>query len=290
MTSLGFGKRGSGSVPSRGMTDAPPDPQPKLDIDWLKTLAGALAAVTTAVLLSTLGAAGTLIGAAVGSVAATIATALYSQGLATSRQKVAKVAKDNALLKVGVAQAEVRRAVRRSDDTAALDAHLEHADEQLAEAQEELDQQPAARPWRTLPWRRVALLAGGTFVAAMVVLLAFEAIGGKPVSSYTGGTSGSGGTSISRLGGSGGTGDQSDDRDRAPDRDSDDGKKQQDDRDQQDDPAPSPSGEPTQQPSETPSPSPTPSETPSQAPTENPGSTTEPPPAAPSDPASAPAG
>ena len=274
------------------MTDAPPDPQPKLDIDWLKTLAGALAAVTTAVLLSTLGAAGTLIGAAVGSVAATIATALYSQGLATSRQKVASVAKDNALLKVGVAQAEVRRAVRRSDDTAALDAHLEHADEQLAEAQEELDRQPAARSWRTLPWRRVALLAGGTFVAAMVVLLAFEAIGGKPVSSYTGGTDGSGGTSISRLGGSGGTGgsgDQSDERDDSGDRDSDNGR-QQDDRDQQDDPAPSPSGEPTQQPSETPTPSPTPSETPSQAPTENPGSTTDPAPAAPSDLASAPAG
>lgn len=275
------------------MTDAPPDPQPKLDIDWLKTLAGALAAVTTAVLLSTLGAAGTLIGAAFGSVAATVATALYSQGLATSRQKVAKVAKDNALVKVGVAQAEVRRAVRRSDDTAAVDAHLEHAEEQLAEAQEELDRPVATRSWRTiLPWRRVALLAGGTFVAVMLVLLTFEAIGGKPVSSYTGGTDGSGGTSISRLGGSGGSGgsgDQSDDRDRSRDRDSGGGR-QQDDQDQQDDPAPSPSGEPTQQPSETPTPSQQPSETPSQAPTENPGSTTDPAPAAPSDLASAPAG
>lgn len=45
----------------------------KLGIDWLRTIAGALAAVSAAVLLSTLGAAGTLIGAALGSVVATVA-------------------------------------------------------------------------------------------------------------------------------------------------------------------------------------------------------------------------
>ena len=40
-------------------------------IDWPATFAGAGAAVTVALLLSTLGAAGTLIGAALGSVVAT---------------------------------------------------------------------------------------------------------------------------------------------------------------------------------------------------------------------------
>ena len=58
-------------------------------IDWLKTAAGALAAVTTAVLLSTLGAAGTLIGAALGSVAVTVSSQLYAQGLARSRATMA---------------------------------------------------------------------------------------------------------------------------------------------------------------------------------------------------------
>ncbi|WP_244931618.1 hypothetical protein [Nocardioides sp. W7] len=268
------------------MTDAPPDPQPTLDIDWLKTLAGALAAVTTAVLLSTLGAAGTLIGAAFGSVAATVGTALYSQGLASSRQKVAKVAKENALLKVGVAQSEVRRAARRHGDTAAVDAHLEHADEQLGEARQELDAASSRGSWRTaLPWRRVALLAAGTFVVAMLVLLAFEAVGGKPVSSYTGGTDGSGGTSISRLGGSSGSDDRSDDSGRDSDRDRDRDRKQQDDRDESEAPSPSPTDEPTEAPSETPTPlqqpSDEPTQAPTEAPTETPGGATAPSPTAP---------
>jgi hypothetical protein len=112
-------------------------PGSKLDIDWSNTLAGALAAVSSAVLLSTLGAAGTLIGAAVGSLAATIGTALYAQGLAKSREKVAQ-AQETALNKVGVAQAEVRRARRRGSSGATAETHLEQAEEQLAEAEAEL--------------------------------------------------------------------------------------------------------------------------------------------------------
>jgi hypothetical protein len=73
------------------MPETPPDNPPKLEIDWLKALAGALAAVTAAVLLSTLGAAGTLIGAAVGSVAATIGSAVYAQGLAHSKHTVRRL-------------------------------------------------------------------------------------------------------------------------------------------------------------------------------------------------------
>lgn len=248
------------------MTDAPPDPDPKLDIDWLKTLAGALAAVTTAVLLSTLGAAGTLVGAALGSVAATVGTALYTRGLATSREQVARV-QGSALQKVGIAQAEVRRAARRQDDAPAVEAHLEHADEQLAEARQDLDA-VEERPRTGLPWKRIGLLAAGTFVAVVLALSAFELLGGKPVSSYTGGTDGSGGTSFSRLTGSGG---QSQDDDRGDQQRPDRGDRDQDD-DQpvepSDDPTPTPSGEPTEA-----EPSETPSETPSQSPTPTPSET-----------------
>jgi hypothetical protein len=74
------------------MTDSSPDKTPLLGVDWLKAVAGALAAVSTTVLLSTLGAAGTLIGAAVGSIAATVATAVYSQGLDRSRARVRQLA------------------------------------------------------------------------------------------------------------------------------------------------------------------------------------------------------
>lgn len=275
------------------MTDAPPDT--KLDIDWLKTLAGALAAVTTAVLLSTLGAAGTLIGAALGSVAATVGTALYTQGLATSRHKVAKV-QENALQKVGIAQAEVRRASRRRGDGPAVEAHLEHAEEQLAEAQQELDDavdgvEPPGWGARlaALSWKRVGLVAGGTFVVVVLALVAFELVGGKPVSSYTGGTDGSGGTSISRLTGSGG-------QSGGGDGDRDGGGRQQD----RDDPQPSdaPTGTPSDGTSDDPVDTPTPSEEPTQAPSEepaesptgDPGGTSVPSPTEPAPPTSSPTG
>ena len=185
------------------MTDKPP----RLEIDWLKTIAGALAAVSSAVLLSTLGAAGTIIGAAIGSVVLTTASALYSQGLARSRYRLAQ-AQSTALRKVGIAQAEVRRAGRVGDDEAAA-SHLEHADERLGEAQLDLEavaDEPATLTWRErltlLPWRRIALYAAGLFVVAILTITAFELITGRTVSSYTGGGD-SGGTTITRLGGGG---------------------------------------------------------------------------------------
>src|SRR5688572_6265859 len=188
-------------------------PGSKLDLDWSNTLAGALAAVSSAVLLSTLGAAGTLIGAAVGSLAATIGTALYAQGLAKSKEKVAQ-AQETALNKVGVAQAEVRRARRRGSSGATAETHLEHAEEQLAEAEAELgdaldggrehgdnhgDQVLEGFPdddikpgWRerlaVLSWKRIALYAAATFVVVLLAIAAFELISGRSVSSFTGGS------------------------------------------------------------------------------------------------------
>ena len=199
------------------MTDKPP----RLEIDWLKTTAGALAAVSSAVLLSTLGAAGTIIGAAIGSVVLTTGSALYSQGLARSRYRLAQ-AQSTALRKVGIAQAEVRRAERMDDDEAAS-SHLEHADERLGEAQHDLEavaDEPATLSWgerlTLLPWKRIAVYAAGLFVVAILTITAFELIAGRTVSSYTGGDD-SGGTTITRLGG----GDDSDQPSQDPTRNPD---------------------------------------------------------------------
>jgi hypothetical protein len=183
------------------------DTSQKLDIDWLKTIAGALAAVSSAVLLSTLGAAGTIIGAALGSVIATVGSALYTQGLARSRERLAQ-AQTAALRKVGVAQAELRRAGRHQGDDQAVDAHLAHAERRLDEAKVDLGalSDGATGPgWRerlgALPWRRIALIAAGLFAAAVVAITAFELVAGESVSSITGGTQGDGGTTITRIGG-----------------------------------------------------------------------------------------
>jgi len=242
------------------MTDDSTDTDTRLDIDWVRTIAGALAAVSSAVLLSTLGAAGTIIGAAIGSIVATVGGALYAQGLAKSRRTLARaqsVAKD----KVGIAQAEVQRA-GRADDTGVQESHLEHADERLAEAHEELDaiaDEAAPLTWKqrfaALPWKRIALAAGGLFLIAILVITAFELVAGRSVSSITGGSSSDEGTTIGhvRNDGSGSSDDQGEPTDEPGDS-----------------PAPSdpvvPSDGPSESvtPSESPAPSPSGSETPSE--------------------------
>ena len=226
------------------------DPSPKLDIDWLKTIAGALAAVSSAVLLSTLGAAGTIIGAALGSVIATVGGALYSQGLARSRERLAQ-AQSLALRRVGIAQAEVRRASRHQGDDPAVDAHLAHADERLGEAKADLGaiaDEPPAVGWRerlvVLPWKRISLVAAGLFATAILAITAFELLAGESVSSITGGTDGDGGPTITRIGGGSDT--------------------SRDDRAPSDDTA-TPSGEPSSEPPDEASPTDEPTDEPSES-------------------------
>ena len=61
-------------------------PAPDLSVN--KVLAGAGAAVTSAVIGSFFGVAGTVVGAAIGSVASTIATSLYERSLNTTRDRI----------------------------------------------------------------------------------------------------------------------------------------------------------------------------------------------------------
>ncbi len=180
----------------------------KLGIDWLKTFAGALAAVSAALLLSTVGAAGTIIGAAVGSVVATVGGALYSQGLALTHNHLS-LASRAARRKVGVPQAEIRRANRQPAADQVVDAQLTRAEERLmGEAKGGLvaaADEPVAISWRerlvTLPWKRISLAAAGLFAVTILAITVFELVAGQTLSSITGGTDGGGGTSITRIGG-----------------------------------------------------------------------------------------
>ena len=219
------------------------DTTQKLEIDWLKTAGGAFAAVSSALLLSTLGAAGTIIGAALGSVVVTVGGALYTQGLARSRERLAHV-QTLALRKVGVAQAEVRRAARRQGDDEAVDAHLAYADERLDDVHDDLDllaDETTGPGWRdrfvSLPWRRISLVAAGLFAAAVLAITAFELVAGQSVSSITGGSDGGTGPTIGRI--SGGS-----DQDSPP-------KDEKAPTDNQSTPSEAPSSEPSDQPSPT---------------------------------------
>ena len=227
---------------------------PKLEIDWIKTAAGAFAAVSSAVLLSTLGAAGTIIGAALGSVIVTVGGAFYAQGLASSQQRLARI-QSAATRKVRVAQADVRRAARAPGDGEAVDEHLAHAAEHLDDVRDDLDtlvDEAAAPGWRerfsALPWKRIALGAVALFAAALLAITVFELAAGRSVSSFTGGTHGGNGPTISRIVG-GSEGDTSKGDDHVPLGDE-----------------PSPSGTPSIEPSQQPPPTSLPTSEPTPVP------------------------
>jgi hypothetical protein len=237
------------------------DKAEKVQIDWTRAIAGSLAAVASAVLLSTLGAVGTIIGAAVGSLVVTISSALFTHGLSTSKRSLAK-AQAAAMQKVGIAHAEVQRA-ERADDTDAKRSHLEHADERLEEAHDQLDAaalDAAPVPWRQrlerLPWRRILIGAGALFLITVLVITAFELVAGRSVSSFTGGTGNDGRTTINDVRQRG--------SDPGPDRDESDPSESPQPTDEAS-PSESPSGSPTGEstPNESPTPSPLESSTPS---------------------------
>lgn len=146
---------------------------PRVGMSWMQVGGSALAAVSSAVLLSTLGVAGTVIGAGLGSVVATVGTALYTRTLDASRQHVA--VQTAALRRVARARSELDEAeeVLGADSDAGPGAVPGAA--------------PRALPWR-LSWQRLAVVAAGVFLCAMVAITAFELAAGRAVSELTGGT------------------------------------------------------------------------------------------------------
>jgi hypothetical protein len=267
---------GSG-LPDPGYWAGMSDERARLEINWVQSMAGALAAVSSAVLLSTFGVAGTLIGAALGSLVITLGGAIYSFSIRATRERVA-MAQTVASARIGLAQARVREASEgaagSTPDAAEPVAEevAEQVAEDLAEAEDDLDHAQAVledaggegveRPgWRTvlagLPWKRITIGASVIFVIAMMAILTFELITGRAVSTFTGGTDSDRRTSIPGLGGGGG------DREQAPTQDAD-----------PTDRAPEPTGVPPEDEPTEPVPSETPTETPPEAPTEVP--TTEP--------------
>lgn len=155
------------------------DPPRRIEISWVQAVAGALAAVSSAVLLSTVGVAGTVIGAALGSVAATVGSAVYGHYLAASRDRVA-------------AAAAARASVRRAQDVVADGAGVADVAELDDDATRETGAAGDTHPWRAavhgLRWRRIVLTAGVIFVVAMSAILTFELVAGRAVSTYTGGS------------------------------------------------------------------------------------------------------
>jgi len=187
-----------------------------------QVMAGAMAAVTAAVLGSTMGFAGTVVGAGLASVVTTVGGALYLRSIQRTKQGVATV-RDMVVARAGatsVTLAEERPATEAEAAAAGLAAPGEPGesadDPDTAEpawpaagddAGERTEIVPAAAPARRkLRWPALIAASVLAFALGMVVITGVEWLRGEPLSGGDGTTIGR----IVRENSSGGTDDKDD--------------------------------------------------------------------------------
>ena len=146
----------------------------RLELSLPKIVAGALAAASAAVASSWLGVAGTVLGAVVVSVVATVGTALYSHSLERSRHVL--------------------------QETIPVLATRARADRDPSDGPETMTLSLATATARRRPvrWPTVAVSCLATLVLGLAVLTGFETVVGKSASELTGAGSG-GATTVGSL-------------------------------------------------------------------------------------------
>jgi len=164
----------------------------RLDISWTNAAGSALGAVSSAVLLSTLGVVGTLLGAALGSLVITVGGALYAHSMHVTKEKAAAAA----------------RRTSKPRQPSSVGARTSNSPPRREPAPERESTPPAKESggglFSGLPWKRIIGLAAALFAVTMAIILAFELTTGRAVSTYTGGTENTGvGTSVPGVSGTG---------------------------------------------------------------------------------------
>jgi hypothetical protein len=167
-----FGLRSRGHL--HNVETMPTSPAPRLELSLPKIVAGALAAASAAVASSWLGVAGTVFGAVVVSVVATVGTALYSHSLERSRQAI---------------QETIPVLGQRSRDD---------RDDVVGPETLELSAVTSPAQRRPIDWSAVVVSCVATLALGCGALTAFEAVVGKSASELTGSSS-SGATTLSSL-------------------------------------------------------------------------------------------
>ena len=183
------------STPPEPMTSPRPDTTDRSELTEEKpqgaqlsatqVAAGALAAVSSAVVASFFGLAGTLIGAALASVISTVSAALYSNSLQKTNEKLRRARGQLTGRQDAVADAEPAPAVPAAPATKVLPAHLD--------PRRAPDRRPRPR------WTRVAVYAAAVFALAMGIVTGIELIGQRPVSALVSGTETSTATTIGAI-------------------------------------------------------------------------------------------
>lgn len=181
-------------------TPEPPEPKtPRLEMSATQLIGGALAAMTAAVIGAQLGVAGTVLGAAIGSVVAGAAGSLYTASLKHTRAKLAsafvgRVGETDVEVTTVSTSTEVDGWTTVTQPTAAA---APASPDPVATAAE-VDS--AGHPVSRWPWKPILVSTAAVFLLAIAGITGFELISGQSVS-------GGDGTTITQVseGRSGGT-------------------------------------------------------------------------------------
>lgn len=164
--------------------------RPRLDLSVPRILGGAAAAASAAIASSWLGLAGTVLGAAVVSVVATVGTAVYAHSLERSRLVLREVP-------VRAARARSVATNVRQDKHPMPDLPVQRSGPTTGQIRAVAEPVMSTPPARRIRWAAVAVSAVVTLVVGLGLLTAFELAVGKSAESLTG--SGGGGTTVGRL-------------------------------------------------------------------------------------------
>lgn len=209
---------------------------PLSGISWLQLIAGALAAMTSAWVASYLGVAGTIIGAAVGSLVASVASALYVRGL------------DRGTTLITESGSVVSRPKADGGPV------VEDEAEVLVDGEAVLTEEDE----RAFPWRRILTWTGAGLATALVLIGGYELVTDSSFGNSDNPT-------ITRPWRD--TGDSTQDRQERPNPDSDPSEQAPDDDPDATAPTPTPSATPTTPPATLdPAPEPTPDPAPEPTP------------------------
>ncbi|MGY1771534.1 hypothetical protein [Blastococcus sp. SYSU D00813] len=190
------------TTPAERPDEAADEPK-KTTLSPVQITAGALASVSSAVVASFFGVAGTLIGAALASVISTVTAALYTNSLSRTNERLRQVRVQLAGpgspgRTAADATAELPRTTAGTAGTAAETRALPAA----------LDPRRAPAPRRGPRWPRVAVYAVAVFGLAMVIVTGIEVVGQQPVSALVGAEEASSTTTLGELTGDSSSGDE----------------------------------------------------------------------------------
>jgi hypothetical protein len=190
------------TAPNQMTAPKPTDPTPtstqpapeRLGLSATQLVASGLAAMSATVAASFFGVAGTVIGAALGSVLTVIGNAVYGYSLRRTQHRVRRT------LDVAVAHRFAADPARVIAHTAEAAGTAEADKSAAADEAVRTGDSAATGPFRLLMHpKRLALAAAGLFVAVLAVTTGFEFASGQPLSSTVTGKHGSG---VSVVGGS----------------------------------------------------------------------------------------